>query len=162
MHEIVCHSETPEDTRAMGAAVARALAPGDVVSLSGDLGAGKTCFVQGAAPVLGVRARVQSPSFVLVREYAGDVRVVHADVYRLNSLQELFDLGYEELFDPRAVVFVEWGDAVSGALPPERLEIVMTRDGNESRRVVVRSDGAAWESRFDSVEEALAPWTVKQ
>lgn len=101
-----------------------------MVVLAGDLGAGKTCFVQGAARALGVSARVTSPSFVIVRSYDGDVRIVHADVYRLNAMQELYDLGYEDLFDPEAVTFVEWGDAVAGELPERRITVTITADGD--------------------------------
>jgi tRNA threonylcarbamoyladenosine biosynthesis protein TsaE len=151
MREVVCVTTSPEQTRAVAAAVAASLRPGDVVMLSGDLGAGKTCFVQGAAAAVGVRARVQSPTFVLVREYEGALRVVHADVYRLNSLQELFDLGYEELFDPSSVAFVEWGDAVEGALPPDRLEVAITRDDDDRRTVALRAPNDSWGARLDDV-----------
>lgn len=161
MLEMECVSTSPEVTRAIGGALAGFLAPGDVVSLSGDLGAGKTCLVQGAAAALGVRARVQSPSFVLVREYAGSARVVHVDVYRLNSLQELYDLGYEEVFDPGSVTFVEWGDAVDGALPADRLEIEMTQHDEERRRIVIRASGRRWDRDWESLRKACAGWAAE-
>lgn len=151
MREVVLISSSPEQTRAIGAAVAAVLRPGDVVLLAGDLGAGKTCFVQGAAAALGVAAPVTSPSFVLVREYAGDVRVVHADVYRLNSLQELIDLGYEEVLDPDSVTFVEWGDAVSGLLPEDRLQVEIRREDDEDHRRVILHGGTGWEARLDRI-----------
>lgn len=158
MPELECISSSPDETRAIGAAVAGSLAPGDAVSLSGDLGAGKTCLVQGAATALGVTARVQSPSFVLVREYAGTSRIVHVDVYRLNSLQELYDLGYEEVFDPGLVTFVEWGDAVEGALPVDRLEIQMTQQDEERRRIVIRGVGDRWEREWARLSAACTEW----
>src|SRR5438034_5461127 len=100
----------PEDMRGFGAAVASVLVAGDVVALTGDLGAGKTTFVQGAARGLDVGDdQVTSPTFTLVREYRGRVPVVHLDVYRLNRVQEVIDLGFEELLDPEGVAFVEWG-----------------------------------------------------
>lgn len=127
-------------TRAFGAALASMLRPGDVVSLSGDLGAGKTVLVQGACEALGVTARVQSPSFVLVREYRGArMRVVHADAYRLNSLQELIDLGYEELFAPDAVLFIEWGDAVDDLLPLDRFDVRIVGQDDEPRQITARA-----------------------
>ena len=107
-----------------------------MVVLSGDLGAGKTCFVQGAARARGVSARVTSPSFVIMRSYDGDVRIVHADVYRLDSIQELYELGFEDLFDPEAITFIEWGDAVAGELPARRLNVTITADG-DARRIAV-------------------------
>lgn len=142
-----------EATRALGAAFAAVLRPGDVVSLSGDLGAGKTVFVQGACDGLGVRARVQSPSFVLVREYAGErMRVVHADAYRLGSLQELIDLGYEDLFAPDAVLFIEWGDAVDALLPQDRFDVRIEGQADERRAITV----SAPQGRLEELEKVGA------
>lgn len=157
-------SRSPDETRAIGEAVAPVLAPGDVVALSGDLGAGKTCFVQGAARALGVDQRVTSPSFVLVREYEGRVPVAHVDVYRLNNLQELVDLGYEEFLDPHWVVFIEWGDAVETLLPPEYLEVEIRApaeaplDGDGERRITFRAHGPRWARRLDDLAERTAEW----
>lgn len=123
--------------------------------LSGDLGAGKTAFVQGAARALGVTAPVQSPSFVLVREYAG---VVHADVYRLDSFQELIDLGYEQVLDPDRVTFVEWGDAVAELLPADRLEVDIRTEDADRRRLLLRGSGGAWAGRMARLRERVARW----
>jgi len=150
--ELVCTSSSVEQTRALGAAVASVAEPGDVIALSGDLGAGKTVFVQGAAAALGVRSPVQSPSFVLVREYEGRMRVLHADAYRLLSLQELIDLGYEELFASDAVLFIEWGDAVDPLLPRDRLEVEIHGQADEERRIVLRAPGESWATRLRLVE----------
>jgi tRNA threonylcarbamoyladenosine biosynthesis protein TsaE len=158
--EVVCVSSSPAETQQIAAELARSLVGGDVVLLSGDLGAGKTCFVQGAAGALGVQSRVTSPSFVLVREYAGSIRIAHVDVYRLNSLQELIDLGYEELFDPEVLIFIEWGDAVSGLLPEDRLEVELIVEPDGNRRVTLRANGPIWEARLDSVGERLRRWAV--
>lgn len=155
MRDVICSSPSSSDTRAIAALVARALRGGDVVILNGDLGAGKTCFVQGAAAELGVKGPVQSPSFVLVREYAGRLRIVHADVYRLNNLQELFDLGDDALFDDASVTFIEWGDAVEGALPDDRLEVSITRDDDDTRHIVLRARGDDWAARLESIARAL-------
>lgn len=116
---------TPDDTRTVAAVVARHLRPGDVVALSGELGAGKTCFVQGAAAELGVTAPVTSPTFVLLHTYPGEVPVVHGDVYRLGTLRDVLDLG-EDVFAPDVVTFLEWGDAVRSLLPDDHLEVVLT------------------------------------
>lgn len=155
VREIVLTSTSPEQTRAVARALATLLHPGDVVVLSGDLGAGKTCFVQGAAEALGARARVQSPSFVIVREYDADPPIRHADVYRLDSIQELIDLGYEELFDPARVLFIEWGDAVAVELPADRLEVeITTGEGEDDRRLVLRGRGA-WAARLEAMPQEV-------
>lgn len=159
MAVIELRSTSSEQTRAIAATLASALREGDVVVLSGDMGAGKTTFVQGAAEALGVKARVTSPTFVLMREYEGSPRVVHVDVYRLSSLQELIDLGYEELFAPDAVTFIEWGDAVSGAMPDDRLEVDIRPIGGDERRITIGARGPATRARLDAMPFGL--WVAK-
>ena len=149
---------TPEDTRKVAEAVAELLVPGDVVSLTGDLGAGKTTFVQGAARGLGVTERVTSPTFVLVREYRGDVPVYHVDVYRLDRLQEVIDLGFDDLLDPRSVIFVEWGDAIEPLLPDEHLRVELRAGEGEARRLSFSGSGTRWAGRWERMEGLLAPW----
>ncbi|MBI4729727.1 MAG: tRNA (adenosine(37)-N6)-threonylcarbamoyltransferase complex ATPase subunit type 1 TsaE [Acidobacteria bacterium] len=156
--EQICVSRSPEETQAIAEALAPALLPGDIVALSGDLGAGKTAFVQGAARGLGVKERVTSPTFVIVREYQGRVPVLHVDVYRLGNLRELVELGYEEFLDPAWVVFIEWGDAVDALLPDEWLEVELRREGDEERRVVFRAHGREWGRRLAGVRERTASW----
>lgn len=162
--EAACLSRSPEETRAIAEALAPTLAPGDIVALSGDLGAGKTCFVQGAARALGVEERVTSPSFVLVREYEGRVPVAHVDVYRLINLQQLIDLGYEELLDPHWVVFIEWGRAVDALLPTNHLEVEIRApaaaplDGDGERTITFRAHGPRWGARLGEIAERTADW----
>jgi len=157
MSRLSCVTSGPDDTRSLGEAVAAQLRPGDVVSLSGELGAGKTCFVQGAARGLGVTSRVTSPTFTLVRPYDGDIGVVHVDVYRLNQLHEFEDLG-DEVLDPERVTFVEWGDAVARLLPPDRLEVELRWLEDDTEREVSFRCHGAWGSRESSLTGALAPW----
>jgi tRNA threonylcarbamoyladenosine biosynthesis protein TsaE len=151
---------TPEDMRALGESLGSILESGDVVSLTGDLGAGKTTLVQGAARGLGVKdEHVVSPTFTLVREYRGTVPVYHLDVYRLDRVQDVIDLGAEELLDPDGVTFVEWGDAIEGLMPDQFLEIELwTRIEDEGRLVFVSGKGASWESRWERVEAVIQPW----
>lgn len=151
-------SSSPEQTRAIAAALAPVLHPGDVVVLSGDLGAGKTCFVQGAAAALGVRARVTSPSFVLVREYEGTLPLLHLDIYRLGNLQELVDLGYEEFLDPRWVVFIEWGDVAGPLLPEEYLQVELRRSDDDSRTITLEPHGPQWTRRLAEARHRLDAW----
>jgi tRNA threonylcarbamoyladenosine biosynthesis protein TsaE len=159
---IRCRTVTPEETKALAAAVAPAMMPGDVVALSGDLGAGKTCFVQGAAAALGVSDRVTSPSFILVKEYEGTYPILHLDVYRLNNLQELTDLGYEEFLDPRWIVFIEWGDAVGPLLPASLLEVEIRGGDDEDRVISLHARGQSWDRRVREIEHVLAGWRMER
>ena len=124
-------------TRAIGAALAGLLDPGDVVGLAGDLGAGKTRLVQGAADALGVDGPVLSPTFMLVREYDGDPPIHHVDAYRLSGPLELEDLGLEDVLSADAVVFVEWADRVAAALPESWLELVLHIRDDDDREIEV-------------------------
>lgn len=151
----------PDDTRALAAAVAEALEPGDVVALTGELGAGKTCFVQGAAAALGVTDRVTSPSFLLRRDYAGRLALLHLDVYRLDDLGEVLDLGFEEATDGTRVTFVEWGDAMRPLLPPDHLEVELRTarlDEPDRRHVTLLAHGDAWRRRLADLAPVLERW----
>lgn len=155
-----------QDTRRLAATVAEALRIGDVVSLTGELGAGKTCFVQGAAAALGVTERVTSPTFLLRRDYEGRIPIVHLDVYRLETLQEASELGLDET--GRSITFIEWGDAMQPLLPSTHLEIEFrtgrdqppTPSGDEVCHIVVRPRGADWKRRIVSLAVDCAPWRV--
>jgi tRNA threonylcarbamoyladenosine biosynthesis protein TsaE len=154
-------STSPEDTRILGAALAPVLLPGDVISLSGDLGAGKTVFVQGLAAALSVKGRVTSPTFTIVHEYNGRYRILHIDVYRLNSFQEVLDLGFEELLDPEAIMLVEWGEAVAPLLPQKHLEIDIRRSVDPNavshRDMVFRPRGEEWVRKLEDMRKAAEP-----
>jgi tRNA threonylcarbamoyladenosine biosynthesis protein TsaE len=143
-------------TKAIGAALAGLLDPGDVVGLAGDLGAGKTRLVQGAAAALGVDDPVLSPTFMLLREYDGDLPVHHVDAYRLAGPVELEDLGLDEVLAADAVAFVEWADRVAAALPESWLELVLHIRGDDTREVDVRPHGPVWAARAEELEAALA------
>lgn len=136
-----------EETRIVGACLAPMLLPGDVVSLTGDLGAGKTMLVQGIAAATGVEDRVTSPSFTIVHHYEGRYPIIHIDVYRLNSFQEVIDLGFEEFLDPQAIVMVEWGSVIAPLLPRRHLEIELRSDNGDDpndRLLVFRPRGQEW------------------
>src|SRR5687767_15510893 len=145
MHALTVTSTSPEETRILGAALAPLLVPGDVVSLSGDLGAGKTVFVQGLASALGVERQVTSPTFTIVHEYEGRYPIIHMDVYRLDSFQEVLDLGFEELLDPQAILLVEWGEAVTPLFPRSYLEVEIGQMGEpDHRQFIFRPRGPQW------------------
>lgn len=159
--ERVLSSPTSEDTRAIGKALAEVLGSGDVVVLTGELGAGKTTLVRGVAEGLGAEEHVASPTFTLVREYVtGRVPVAHVDVYRLTRVQDVVDLGLEELSDGVAVLLIEWGDAIEELLPAGRLRVELTTPAvdDERRRIEVRTEGPGWASREEALRRALSPW----
>jgi tRNA threonylcarbamoyladenosine biosynthesis protein TsaE len=150
-------TSSAEETRALGRALAGVLRPGDVVVLAGDLGAGKTTFAQGVARGLGVYEPVTSPTFTIVHQYEGHVPVAHVDVYRLETIAELHDLGFEEVLDDGRVTLVEWGDMVAQALPRERLAVrIEIGAGDDERFVTFSSHGARWRERLPLLEQALA------
>jgi tRNA threonylcarbamoyladenosine biosynthesis protein TsaE len=147
----VC-SRSADETLALGRRVAGVLALGDVVVLTGDLGAGKTVLAKGIAAGLGVTEPVVSPTFTIMREYEGDVPLQHLDVYRLDHLQEVIDLGLDEILDGHAVTVVEWGEGVSALLPQDRLEIVLMvpppEEADDDTRVIeLRGIGPSWAPR---------------
>lgn len=153
---------TAEDTRAIGGALAGLLRAGDVVALTGELGAGKTTLVQGVARALDYSGPVASPTFTLVREYrTPSLRIVHADVYRLDRVQEVLDLGLQELLEDDGVLLVEWGDAVSEILPSDPLvvELIVPGDG-EARSISIVDSGEAWTARWERLEQLVERWRV--
>ena len=119
-----CH--TPEETQALGAELGARLGSGAVVACVGELGAGKTCFVQGLARGLGVASPVTSPTFVLVNQYRGRLAVNHVDAYRTESLAELMDIGVEEMLDGDGVTIVEWADKLWPLLPARTIVVTIT------------------------------------
>jgi tRNA threonylcarbamoyladenosine biosynthesis protein TsaE len=130
-------SRSPEETEAAGRAFAGRLRPGDVVALTGTLGSGKTKFVAGVCGGLGVRGHVTSPTFTLINEYPAEFGVVaHIDMYRINSMKEVADLGLEEYFNSRCVCLIEWAEAVLDILPPSRFQVSFAHGSLESERTI--------------------------
>jgi len=134
----VKQSNGPEDTEAAGAELARGLAPGDVVLVSGELGSGKTTFVRGACRALGVEGPVTSPTFTIGHRYPASPDVSHLDLYRFQgfSAAEWGDL--EPYFD-NAICFVEWPEAAAGALPPVRAEVRLSHVDPTRRLITLES-----------------------
>jgi tRNA threonylcarbamoyladenosine biosynthesis protein TsaE len=148
---MIVHSSGPDQTRQVAARVARLLQPGDVILLDGGLGAGKTTFVQGLAEALGVGPAVTSPTFVLMNIHptAAGFDLVHADLYRLERLSEVVDLGVAEMVDGGAVAVVEWGDRGAAALPPGRLRVRLEpAGGDDERRITLLAEGGGWPERL--------------
>ena len=143
-----------EATRSLAAAIAAVSRVGDLVVLAGEMGAGKTAFVQGFAAALDVEDLVTSPTFTLVHTYDGRVRVHHLDVYRLERLSELAELAVDELLDD-GVVLVEWGDAVAEALPNDFLQVDLAFGvGPHERTATLSERGSRWSTRLRSIDSA--------
>lgn len=142
-------ADTPDDLRSIAAGVGELCRGGDVVVLSGDLGAGKTTFTQGLARGLGIAERITSPTFVISRVHphpSGGVSLVHVDAYRIGSPAELDDLDLAADLST-SVVVVEWGRGIAEGLSPEGLDVVITRsdsDDDERRTVELSGRGARW------------------
>lgn len=136
-------SNSCDHTVRLGEALGRRLNAGDVVALTGDLGAGKTAFVQGIAFGMGIRGRVTSPTFTIVNEYEGPIPLFHVDFYRLEHAAELINIGFEEYFERGGVVVVEWAERFVDALPADRLDVRIEITGPESRRFHLAGPRAA-------------------
>jgi tRNA threonylcarbamoyladenosine biosynthesis protein TsaE len=152
MTTLAALTHSSAETFSLAARVGTILRAGDVVALVGDLGVGKTVFAKGIARALGIHEEVVSPTFTLVREYEAPLPLVHVDVYRLDHLQELHDVGFDELVGGQSVTVVEWGDRVGPLLPAERLDIQLTQGEDDDDRVVVfEPAGRSWAARSDAL-----------
>lgn len=139
----------PDDTAAIGAALALCLRPGDVIALSGDLGAGKTTLARGLLRALGVDGEVPSPSFPIVIPYAPPELAIplwHVDLYRIEDPEELWELGLDEARSDSALL-IEWPERMGGMLWPDALRLTIDRDGPDARRLTWETS-AAWEGRW--------------
>ena len=148
-------------TRSLAAAIAELIAPGDVLLLAGELGAGKTAFTQGLGAALGIDEQITSPTFTLARHYHGRLTLHHIDVYRLERLSEMQDIGVSELLDTGGVMVIEWGDAIATSMPADYLEIRLTYgEADDDRDLELRCVGSRWSARERTLLEALTKWTV--
>ncbi|SFK31073.1 tRNA (adenosine(37)-N6)-threonylcarbamoyltransferase complex ATPase subunit type 1 TsaE [Geodermatophilus ruber] len=139
---------TPEDTRALGAALAEVVRAGDLVVLVGPLGAGKTAFTQGLGAGLGVREAVTSPTFVIARVHRGGrVPLVHVDAYRLGGVADVEDLDLDASTE-ESVTIVEWGQGLVEQLADEHLEVRLERRDDDVRTALLVPHGPGWEQRL--------------
>lgn len=149
MTEVCLELATAEETRDLGRRIGRLVRPGDVVVLTGALGAGKTVLAQGIGAGLGVTTGVISPTFVLARVHReGRLPLVHVDAYRLSGSTELDDLDLDsDVAD--SVTVVEWGDGLAERLADEHLQVLLDRSGaEEGRRAILRANGPGWADRL--------------
>ena len=130
-------SNSAQETEALGERLAAVLQPGDVVAYTGDLGAGKTAFTRGLARGLGVPDRVTSPTFTIVNEYEGGrLPLFHFDLYRMESPEELFDIGWEDYLAQGGVCAVEWSEHAEGAFEEEPIWVDIRRGADDGQRVI--------------------------
>lgn len=142
-------SNSPEETLAIARALGAALRPGDVVALTGDLGAGKTLFCKGVGEALGIPPdRIVSPTFTIVTEHAGPVPLTHIDVYRLSGAREADEIGMRELLSGDGVCLVEWAEKIEELLPTDCIRVTVTISGDDRREIAV---GATDHPRFDDL-----------
>jgi tRNA threonylcarbamoyladenosine biosynthesis protein TsaE len=163
---LVATTAGPEETRALAGAIAELCEPGDVLLLAGDLGSGKTTFAQGFGAGLGVTEPITSPTFALVRQYRlGDGTslrtLLHADVYRLDHLAEIADLGLGELVEDGAVALVEWGDVAEPVLGDGSLSLRLDAgpgDPDDRRTVTILWSGPRWADRWERLSGVVTRW----
>lgn len=157
---IELHSSSPEQTRALAAAIAGLARAGDLIVLAGQMGAGKTAFAQGFAKQLGIHEPVTSPTYTLVHTYqAGSTVLHHVDLYRLDHTAEVDDLALPELLDDRSIMLVEWGDVVDLG-PHLHVELRVDDDDLDAREITLTSSDRRWAPRWERLEAALQDWTL--
>ena len=142
-------TSSPEETQAFAERLGKRLTAGDVLTLEGDLGAGKTTFTKGLGVGLGVKRTINSPTFTIIKEYMGRMPFYHMDVYRLEDSDE--DLGFEEFFEGDGVTVIEWAHFIKDFLPSERLEITIEYREESERRITLH----ALSSHFEKICKEL-------
>ena len=134
MREIITRDE--RETEEAGAELARELPDGAVVAMYGELGAGKTAFVRGMARGMGIDCRVSSPTFTIVNEYEGERTLIHFDMYRLGSADELWGIGWDDYLARGAVCAVEWSENIADALEEDAVRVDIRRGASDQERVI--------------------------
>lgn len=159
---LVVRTKSAEQTTSLGRRLGTILKPGEVLLLIGDLGTGKTTFIQGLATGLGVTRRPRSPTFTMVHNYEGaDYPLVHVDLYRCDSTSDVASLGLEELFEPPAVAAVEWGEKATGVVGDHYLELNFAwEDGDDAEdvRTIQFHAFGRWRERMGEVSDAVRSW----
>ena len=157
-------SDSVATTHAIAGVIAGLVRPRDIIVLAGDMGAGKTAFTVGFTRAHGVSEedQVSSPTFTLVHSYnSGRIPVLHADLYRLNSMGEVADLGLREQVDLGAVALVEWGDVAADVIGDSlTIELSHDEDDDDARDIVISVEGHGWDTRWDKLRESLRQWSV--
>ena len=143
-----------EDTKSFGEKLGKVLKKGDIISLNGELGAGKTTLTKSIGVGLGVDEYITSPTFSLINEYRGRIPVYHFDVYRLENIDEIDDLGFDEYFYGDGVCIIEWADKIKEFLPKENIVLDIEKGPDADKRIVALS------GRGDSYKEILREMNI--
>jgi tRNA threonylcarbamoyladenosine biosynthesis protein TsaE len=158
-------SDSVATTHAIAGVIAGLVRPRDIIVLAGDMGAGKTAFTVGFTRALGVSEddQVSSPTFTLVHSYnSGRIPVLHADLYRLNSMAEVADLGLREQVDLGAVALVEWGDVAADVIGDSlTIELSHDEDNDDARDIVISVEGHGWDTRWNKLRDSLRQWSAR-
>ena len=128
------------ETYNIGIRIGKQLKAGDILSLNGDLGAGKTYLTKGIAKGLGIEDYITSPTFTILNEYEGRIPLYHFDVYRINDVEEMYEIGFEEYLYGNGVCVIEWGSIVEEILPKDAINIKIKNLGEFSREIEIKSD----------------------
>jgi tRNA threonylcarbamoyladenosine biosynthesis protein TsaE len=143
-------TSSEQETLTLARSFARRLARGDVVALTGELGTGKTRFVKGVCEAFGAQQRVSSPSFIILNRYAGvdgenrELFLYHLDLYRIRSLEEIYDLGYEEFLYGDGITLIEWAEQLGDLLPPKRYDVRLSYgEADTGRRISIEPVNSA-------------------
>ena len=156
MPTVLLRSHSPGETRRIGASLGRHVEAGDVLLLCGELGAGKTCLTQGIARGLGIEGYVRSPTFVLVSIHQGRLPLYHIDIYRLDHVAEVLDLGLDEYLEGDGVSVIEWADKALEAFPQPFLLVTLDFDGEKERLIRLEPRGERYERLVLQVQEELS------
>lgn len=139
---VIIETENPEETFALGQKIGRAATPGQVYTLTGDLGVGKTVFTQGVASGLGITEPVNSPTFTIVQVYEeGRLPFYHFDVYRIGDIEEMDEIGYEDYFYGEGLCMIEWANLIEEILPDKRYDVTIKKDlekGFDYRKITIK------------------------
>lgn len=148
-------SRSPEKTQRLGEELGRLAQPGDVFLLTGKLGTGKTCLTQGIAWGLGIEGYATSPTFVLVNEYRGRLPMYHVDLYRLDSVAEVTDLGLDDYLYGKGLCVVEWADKTQDVLPPQNLSIRIDFIDDTDRRLELKPHGERYAELISQIKQGI-------
>ncbi len=149
-------SDSIQETLNIGKLIARGLNKGDIVCLFGSLGSGKTVLTKGISRALGVdKGQVTSPTFVLIRQYEGRIPIYHFDLYRLNTAEDVLDLGYEEYLFDEGISVIEWADKLGRLLPREFLKIELRVIGERKRKLKISAIGRRYDKLLEGIRENI-------
>ena len=142
---MIIETHDPEETFEVGRKIGMNAKPGQIYTLTGDLGVGKTVFTQGVAAGLGITEPVNSPTFTIIQEYEdGRLPFYHFDVYRIGDLEEMEEIGYDDYFFGQGICLIEWAELIEEILPEKRIEVTIEKDlekGFEYRKITIEERG---------------------